>query len=383
MCQFKSKKNEIQNSSWYDYIKKKDLSGDKVIPESIKNILKTLENNGFEAYIVGGFVRDYLLKKKTNDFDIATNALPKDLIGIFGVPKRKIEYGSYHLKMENYDVDITTYRKEGEYQNNRPTEVTYSNNLVEDAKRRDFTMNALYMNERENIIDLYDGIKDINAKTIKMIGNPSVRLKEDPIRILRAVRFSVIYNFKLEKTLKNAIQKEKKNIEKIPLDKVKKELDAILLANGFFVLKKLGLLKELGITTTKIVYVEDLSGLWAQLNTTKEYVHEKSLKNNQKSINKIINCGTIKLLDLYHYGFYLCRVAATILHFPIKKLEKMESTMPIKSRRDIDITAEEIKAISGLENKELGILIQIIEEAIISLKLKNKKEEIIRFIKRR
>lgn len=354
-----------------------------MIPESIKNILKNLENNGFEAYIVGGFVRDYFLHKKTNDFDITTNALPKDLVGIFGIPKRKIEYGSYHLKVESLNVDITTYRKEGEYQNNRPTEVIYSNNLMEDAKRRDFTMNAIYMNGRENIIDLYNGINDIKAKTIKMIGNPSVRLKEDSIRILRAVRFSVIYNFKLEKKLKNAIQKEKKNLAKIPLDKVKKELDAILLANGFPVLKKLGLLKELGITSTKIVYVEDLSGLWAQLDTTKEYVQEKTLKNNQKSINKIINCGTIKMLDLYRYGFYLCRVAATIIHFPIKKLEKMESNLPIKSPRDIDITSEEIKKISGLEKEELGILIKTIEEAIISLKLKNEKEEIIRFIKRR
>ena len=131
-----------------------------LIPNVVKNILKEIEKNGFEAYIVGGFVRDYVLLKKTNDIDIATNALPKDLVSIFGTPKRSIEYGSYHMKEGGYNIDITTYRTEEAYENGRLEKVVYSNSLLEDARRRDFTMNSMYMNKNEEIIDLLNGRKE-------------------------------------------------------------------------------------------------------------------------------------------------------------------------------------------------------------------------------
>ena len=215
-----------------------------LIPNVVKNILKEIEKNGFEAYIVGGFVRDYVLLKKTNDIDIATNALPKDLVSIFGTPKRSIEYGSYHMKEGGYNIDITTYRTEEAYENGRLEKVVYSNSLLEDARRRDFTMNSMYMNKNEEIIDLLNGRKDLKQKTLKMIGNPIVRLKEDPIRILRAVRFAAMYHLKLDKKLKTAILKEKKHLSEIPLAKIRKELDAILLADGFPLLKKIRTLKR-------------------------------------------------------------------------------------------------------------------------------------------
>lgn len=352
-----------------------------MIPGVIKNLLVKIEQSGFEGYLVGGFVRDALLYRKTNDIDIATNALPKDLTILFGPSLKTEMYGSYHLKIEQYTVDITTYRKEIRYEKGRLSEMVYSSNMVEDAKRRDFTMNAIYMNKNEEIIDLYDGRKDLKEKKLKMIGNPVLRLEEDPIRILRAVRFASMYHLEMDKSLKKAILKTKKNLENASIVKIRKELDGILLADGFSLLKKLGLLKELGIMNQKVVFVEDLSGLWAQIKTNREYVVEKELKIRQKSIAEQLKCGTIKVLDLYYFGFYQCLTVAKILKFPVKKLEKMYQNMSIHSRKDIVLTADEIQIFSGVKGEMLGKLLKDLEEKIVLKKVLNTEESIQKFVK--
>lgn len=354
-----------------------------MIPKKIVQILNTLEQNGFEAYIVGGFVRDTLFYKKTNDIDIATNALPRDLIQIFGPPKRKIEYGSYHMHIESDTIDITTYRSENAYEDGKPLDFSYSNNLLEDARRRDFTMNAMYMNKLGKIIDPYQGRIDIDHKILKMIGNPRVRIQEDPSRIIRAVRFASIYHLKLERSLIQAIQKEKKNLNKVPISLLRKELDKILLSNGFHLLKSLGLLNVLGIENHHLTYVEDISGLWAQIKTDRDYITEKYLQKNQKEIAEMVNCGTISMLDLYEYGIYECRVAASIMHFPMRKLSAMIQKLPMMSRKDMMISSEEIAKLSQKNGKELGILIHEIEKNIVLGNIKNTKESIIEYIKRR
>lgn len=351
-----------------------------LIPNVVENVLDKILQNGFEAYLVGGFVRDALLYRKTNDVDIATNALPKDLIRIFGPSKREVEYGSYHLKVDDYTFDITTYRKEIRYENGKLEEILYSNNMVEDAKRRDFTINALYMNKNEEVIDYYNGQEDLKLKKLKMIGNPMVRLKEDPVRILRAVRFAAMYSFSLDKKLKEAILKNKKELEHVPIVKIRKELDGILLANGFPLLKKLGLLKGLKIDTSRLVFVEDLSGLWAQIKTSENYVVEKELKKNRNLLADLIKCGTIKLLDIYHYGYYNCRVAATVMHFPLKKLEKMTHSLPITCRRDIVMDIEKIAKISNKKGADFGTFLEKLENAIVLGKVQNTMESIENFI---
>ena len=351
-----------------------------MIPKIILKILNILEQNGFEAYIVGGFVRDTLFYKKTNDIDIATNALPKDLVTIFGPPNRKIKYGSYHRMIEGYTIDITTYRKEEKYEEGKPIAFSYSNNLLEDAKRRDFTMNALYMNKNGNILDPCQGRVSIDNKVLKTIGNPKIRFEEDPLRILRAIRFASQYHLKLDRPIMQAIQKTKKNLSNISTSLIRKELDIILLSNGFHLLKTLGILNPLEIRTQRIVYVEDISGLWAQIQTDKNYIQEKELKKNQKEISEMLKCGTISMLDLYRYGIYECRVAAKIMHFKPKRLNTMIQKMPITSRKDIALSSEEIIKISGVSGKELGNLLRKIEERIVLGQLKNTKEEIQKYI---
>ncbi len=354
-----------------------------MIPKQIKNILNTIEQNGFEAYLVGGFVRDTLLHQKTNDFDIATNALPKDLTKIFGPQKQNLEYGSYHLKVSSYTVDITTYRKEVSYENHRPIKLEFTQNILEDAKRRDFTVNALYMNKNEELMDPYGYEKDVKEKILRTIGNPKVRLQEDITRLLRAVRFASSYDFTMEKSLKEAILKEKKRISEIPLPVIKKELDAILLADGFSLLKNLHLLKELGIKNTNIIYVNDLVGLWSQIKTTIPYPQTKNFQKREKNMKKMLNCGTINILDLYHYGYYDCFIASSILKIPSSVIEKMWEELPIHSRKEIVLSALEMKEISGLQHQKLGNLIQEVETQIVTHKLKNTKEDIEYYLKKR
>jgi len=349
-----------------------------MIPEVIKNILIQLEHYGFEAYLVGGFVRDFLLQYSTNDFDIATNALPKDLIQIFGPSKH--EYGSFHLKIENYNVDITTYRKESVYKNRKPISFSYTNNLILDAKRRDFTMNALYMNKNGDILDPLEVKEDLKHKRLRMIGNPSLRFKEDPLRILRAVRFASMYSLTMEKNLVQAIKKEKKLLFMLSKERIKKELDLILLSNGFSLLKKLDLLKTLGIQNKKMVYVEDLGGLWAQIQCSFEYPKEKKFKRREKVIKNQIKYDTMNMLFLYHNGYYDSLIVSKIIHFPVKKLEKMAQNLAIHSRRDIVLSIEEVEKIFSIHGVQLGTLYRNLEENIVLGKIKNERASILKYI---
>ena len=206
--------------------------------KEVLEILNKLENNHFEAYIVGGYVRDYILNRETNDIDIATNARPDDIIKIFNDKKMLVNKRFGNVVID--DVEITTFRKD-EYNDSRFPKITYVKTVNEDSKRRDFTINALYMNKNYEIIDCCHGMEDLTNKIIKTIKDPSISFNEDPLRIIRAIRFAKILNFEIEKEtlldLKNyayklqEISKERinKEIKKgIPYGVLEKEYDFVL-----------------------------------------------------------------------------------------------------------------------------------------------------------
>ena len=170
-------------------------------------IIKKIESFNHEAYIVGGFVRDYTLGIESKDVDICTSAKPKELLDIFDnaiLPKEK--YGAVTIYYKNIRYEITTFRKEIKYENRRPVELEYTTSFIEDIKRRDFTINSLCMNSKGEIIDLFDGRKDINNKIIRCLGDANKKFNEDPLRILRAIRFATNLNFKLDKDVINGIK---------------------------------------------------------------------------------------------------------------------------------------------------------------------------------
>ena len=196
-------------------------------------IIKKIEDNGYSAYIVGGCTRDYYMKKESYDVDICTNAKPKELIKIFDnatLPKEK--YGAVTLYDKGVRYEITTFRKELKYENRRPIEIEYTNNLKEDIERRDFTINTLCMNSSLEIIDLFNGKRDIDKRIIRSLGNASVKFNEDPLRILRAIRFATVLNFKLDKDVILAIKDKGNLVREISYERKKSELSKIFVSKN-------------------------------------------------------------------------------------------------------------------------------------------------------
>ncbi len=352
----------------------------------IKQVLNKIENNGFEAYIVGGYVRDLYLGLTTKDIDIATNALPKDLINIFNEGTVSNEsYGSFRLRKQKYLFDITSYRSEANYINRKPTNITYVNNLLTDLNRRDFTINSLCMNSKGEIIDLLGGINDLDKKIIKVIGDAKIKLNEDPLRILRAIRFSIVLNFKLDPIVIKYIKKYHKLIKSLSYDRKKEELEKILMSPnaiiGLKFMQELKILNELEISYQKIVLVDNLCGMWSQLDYSDKYNFTKNEKEQIKIIKEIVKLAKVNNNTLYKYGLYINNIAGKIMGENSNKIYKMYQKLPIKNISDIDISAKEIMELLNI--KPCVIIKKIYEdlqEQIINNDLKNEKRVLINYI---
>lgn len=208
----------------------------KQIAQEVYIAMDTLLNKGYEVYIVGGAVRSILLKEKIHDFDLTTNASPKTIVSLFNnYPLYRIgeKHGTVVVLINSLPLEITTFRNDLLYIDHRhPKNVVFSDHLEDDLKRRDFTINALCLDRNDNLIDLYDGLKDLENKTIKAIGNPDIRFNEDALRILRAIRFSNRLNFKIEKHTKEAMHNNKDLLDYISMERKKEELLGILSGNN-------------------------------------------------------------------------------------------------------------------------------------------------------
>ncbi|MCD6283717.1 HDIG domain-containing protein [bacterium] len=253
------------------------------IPKSVKYALQKLEENGFDAYIVGGCVRDLLLKRRPKDWDIATSAKPEQIQKIFPDSFYQNKFGTVTARIKERknirEIQITTYRKETKYTDKRhPDKVKWAKTLKEDLKRRDFTINAMAMEIAQNtkrplrrseahpvelggkaqghnlklkankfrIIDLFNGQQDLKDKLIRAVGNPKDRFSEDALRMMRAVRFAVELNFDIEKNTFNAIEKNAYWIQAISKERIRDELIKIIMSDkpdkGIELLRKTGLL---------------------------------------------------------------------------------------------------------------------------------------------
>lgn len=205
------------------------------IPEDVKDIINDIYINGYEAYIVGGCVRDSIVGIKPNDYDITTNAMPEDIMRIFRnykIIKTGIKHGTITLIKNENEYEITTYRIDGKYSDNRrPEFVEFTSDIVKDLKRRDFTINSIAYNHKVGIVDEFNGIEDINKKIIRTVGNPDERFKEDALRIIRAIRFSSKLNFEIDKKTLQGIYKNIKLIKNISLERIQSEFNKILLSD--------------------------------------------------------------------------------------------------------------------------------------------------------
>ncbi|MDO4337936.1 MAG: CCA tRNA nucleotidyltransferase [Eubacteriales bacterium] len=202
------------------------------IPSKVEQILHILENNGYEAYAVGGCVRDSVLGRTPDDWDITTSAKPEQVKALF---RRTVDTGLQHgtvtVLMDKEGFEVTTYRVDGEYEDARhPKEVTFTASLEEDLKRRDFTINAMAYNPVRGIVDLFDGMEDLKKGVIRCVGNPRERFTEDALRILRAVRFSAQLGFQIEERTRDALRVLAPNLEHVSAERIQVELVKLLIS---------------------------------------------------------------------------------------------------------------------------------------------------------
>lgn len=222
------------------------------IPDGAKNIISTFQNNGFEAYVVGGCVRDSLLDKEPEDWDITTNALPDATMKLFKALYKVIPTGLKHGTLTLLDEDgsqceVTTFRIDGEYSDGRhPDEVLFTSSLMEDLSRRDFTINAIAYSDKTGLVDYFSGFNDINKRVIRCVGNPNQRFNEDALRMMRGVRFSAQLGFEIEEDTKKAILQNSTLIENVSMERIQQEFNKTIISDPMRIndLWKLGLLKH-------------------------------------------------------------------------------------------------------------------------------------------
>ena len=217
------------------------------LPQQVAYIIGKLEEHGYEAYAVGGCVRDSILGRIPDDWDITTSAKPKQVKAVFGrTIDTGIQHGTVTVMLEKCGYEVTTYRIDGEYEDSRhPKEVIFTNNLVEDLKRRDFTINAMAYSPKAGLIDVFDGMGDIKRKIIRCVGTATERFGEDALRILRAVRFGAQLKFQIEEETREAIRICARSLENISAERIQTELVKLMVSPEPERLKEA---YELGIT---------------------------------------------------------------------------------------------------------------------------------------
>ncbi len=240
-----------------------------LIPKDVLWVCEMLSKNNFDSYLVGGCVRDLFLFREPKDWDITTNATPDEIINIFGTDETVYEnpFGTVGVKIrkdegETEVVEVTTYRKEGEYKDfRRPERLEWGKNIEEDLERRDFTMNAIAYDPIKDILkDIYKGQNDIKDKIIRTVGEAEERFNEDALRMLRAVRFSAQLNFVISNETLEAIFRLASNLEKISKERIRDEFIKIIMSSnpmqGLLISQKLGMLKYISTELESAVGIE-------------------------------------------------------------------------------------------------------------------------------
>ncbi len=380
-----------------------------VIPNEVSCALTLFKNAGFEAYLVGGCVRDYIMNRHFNDFDITTNATPSEVIDVFEgykVVQTGIKHGTVTVIINKLPLEITTYRIDGKYNDGRhPENVTFSKKLTDDLKRRDFTVNAMAYNGE--IIDVFGGIQDINDKIIRCVGNPDERFNEDALRIMRALRFSSVLMFDIEDETSKSILQNYHLLSNISTERIYSEFLKLLSGDkaGNVLIKY----KEVFISLFDRL---NFSESWQNINTIENdsllrlayfFLNDELYKNNYKKLkpdNKSYNrvCNAIE-----GFKITITHDAPSVKRFLRKHgKQAFRDVVELKRCEGIDISAlceiyteiiknNECFDISGLNingndikklgytDAEIGVILNMILDNVIDGKLENSREELIKF----
>ena len=365
------------------------------------DILKIFDRNGYEAYFVGGCVRDYLLGEEFSDIDITTNALPEEVKKIF----RKsidtgIQHGTVTILVNGEGYEVTTFRTEDEYTNHRaPEKVEFVSNLREDLDRRDFTINAMALDSNGKLYDYHNGEKDLFSGVIRTVNNPNERFYEDALRMLRAFRFSSKLGFEIEKDTLEAIKKNAELIKFVSIERIVNEFKKLLSGKGN--LRSLELLLDSKLNTyipflEEIEIIQDFSKysfcqslyILSKINDISfDILKELKLSNKEvkliKEFDKINTDFVRKIpLELILYKYNFEDVVFIAEYFSYNNRNNIENCkLTINSFDEVDITSQEI--ISTIGEKPgpwIKSVVSELEHEILLNRLDNNRKDILDFL---
>jgi len=341
------------------------------------DVLKKLHEFGYEAFFVGGYVRDMLLNIKSSDIDITTSALPDEVISIFdNVKETGKKYGSVTVLIKNFKYEVTTFRSDGEYNDNRhPTSVEYTKSLKSDLNRRDFTINALVMDSDEIIHDIFNSKEDLDNRIIKTINDPLKRFEEDSLRILRAFRFVSKLGFNIEKKTLEAIKELRSSVKNISIERVMVELNKIF--KGKYRNKALKYMIETGIDKELYNISEGLkfvSNLDIELEPIEVFIicfvftdisdNWRFSNKHYRLIDQILLLQEVTKKDVFNkFIVYVNGLEACLLTNKINVIlgfkdqevliRKLESELPIKDVCDLKFKGQDILWLTTLKKKSV------------------------------
>ena len=374
------------------------------IPDYVKKIINTLNKNNFEAFVVGGAVRDAMLGQVPDDWDIATNALAHQTKQCFDCHfETGIKHGTITVLMDNKAVEVTTYRIDGEYMDNRrPETVNFTENIAEDLKRRDFTINAMAYNDAVGLVDLYGGADDLKNRVIRCVGDADTRFKEDALRILRAVRFAIKLGFDIEKITLKSIKNNCSLLKNISGERIQSELVKMLDSDN-----DLNLFFESGVANV-ITPDIDFSTLCINVPRDKElklsallynaenpgdfFNRLKFDKKTKNNVLKIIECAR-KNIDssdyevkkmLNKYGEELFEKSLIIMDCYGKDVEYLKNIFNKVKKlpylvKHLAITGNDVVSV-GISGKEVGKVMEELLERVIKDSDLNSKEKLLEIL---
>ncbi|MCR1952943.1 MULTISPECIES: CCA tRNA nucleotidyltransferase [unclassified Clostridium] len=321
------------------------------IPNEVKFIIDTFYKNNFEAFMVGGCVRDSILNNSPKDYDITTSAKPEDTLYLFEktIPTG-IKHGTVTVLINNNPYEVTTYRTEGKYIDNRhPSSVNFVTDIREDLSRRDFTINALAYNKSAGLIDYFNGLSDIESKIIRCVGEADKRFKEDALRMLRAIRFSCQLGFDIEEETYNAILNNHELISNISFERIRDELCKILISENAS--KGLRLLKDTGLLEIILPEIYKLNNFTPKCTNHNNNIFQHTLNVIDNTYDNLIlrlsalfhDVGKLNTLTRNENGFY---------YFPNHNIESSVMTKKILSKLRFD-------------NSTINIVCKLIEHHLV------------------
>lgn len=380
-------------------------------------ILEHIESAGFEAYFVGGAVRDMLLNKPIHDVDIATSAFPEEIKALFTkTVDTGIQHGTVMVLDHGDGYEITTFRTESTYTDfRRPDKVTFVRSLAEDLKRRDFTINAIAMTKDGDIIDLFDGLTDMARKRIRAVGDAEVRFNEDALRIMRALRFSAQLGFDIAPHTKAALKQIGPNLEKIAVERIRVEFEKLLMgqyaSNSLSVAIEADLIRYLPghikredwLTITAdlkrnqpqartVIWPYFLSRLSLRLNELQLFMRSwKTSREDMRAVLSIVpivkHVQTVSVFELYAIYDYqaLLFEVLTLVGTPLatqQRVKQIFDALPITHSRDMCISGGDLLANNIVTpGPQMGRILTQLEHAVIQRIISNRPDSLLEYAK--